>query len=352
MDTTSRVSLVIIATGVVIAGLYWFRDILAPFALAVFLWLVMDGFARALHDRVSFLPRWVALPLAIVVVLVGFAAMVFVVVDTAGAVAERAPDYQERISAIIAGAYDMVGADQPPPLAEILRSANPGRFLGQVASALQGVLADTLFVLIYVAFLFAAQASFSKRMRGVFTNEANREQARSVAYSIRESIQIYLWVQTVLALAAGVLCYFTLLALGLDNPLFWAFVIALMSYVPTIGPLVSTVLPTMFALVQFPELWRAGAVFAGISVWQFLLGNFAQPRMQGQSMNLSTLVVLLSLALWGAIWGLVGMFLSAPLTVMAMIILAQFPSTRWLAVLLSAEGKPEAGMRRAARPSM
>lgn len=352
MDTTSRVSLVIIATGVVVAGLYWFRDILAPFALAVFLWLVMDGFARALHERIDFLPRWVALPLAVAAVLAGFAVTVFVVVDTAGAVAERAPEYQERITTIIAGAYDMVGAEEPPPLTDLLREINPGRLLGQMASALQGVLADTMFVLIYVAFLFAAQASFSKRLRGVFIDAEARERAKGVLYSIRESIQIYLWVQTILALAAGVLCYFTLLALGLDNPLFWAFVIALMSYVPTIGPLVSTVLPTMFALVQFPELWRAGAVFAGISVWQFILGNFAQPRMQGQSMNLSTIVVLLSLAIWGAIWGLVGMFLSAPLTVMAMIILAQFPSTRWLAVLLSAEGKPEAGMRRAPRPSL
>src|SRR5690606_9620482 len=100
------------------------------------------------------------------------------------------------------------------------------------------------------------------------------------------------------------------------------------------------------------ELWRVAAVLGGVAVWQSLLGNIAQPRMQGQSMNLSALVVLLSLALWGSLWGLVGMFLSAPLTVMAMIILAQFPSARWIAVLLSAEGRPEAGLTRRPRPSL
>src|SRR5690606_24340997 len=92
MDTTSRVSLVILATMAVIAFLYWFDDILAPFALAVFLWLVMDGFARAIRGRLPFFPRWAALALAIVIVLAGFAATVFVVVDTAGSVVARAPD--------------------------------------------------------------------------------------------------------------------------------------------------------------------------------------------------------------------------------------------------------------------
>lgn len=351
MDAASRVSLVVIATGVVIAGLYWFADILAPFALAVFLWLVMDGFARAIHTRLPFLPRSVALPLAIIIVLGGFAMTVFVVVDTAGAVAGRAPVYQARLSEIVAGAYAMIGQTEPPSLDEIFSEINPSQLLAQIANALQDVLSDTALVLIYIAFLFAAQATFPKRMHGVFVDEAHRAQAAAVAESIRESIQVYLWVQTVLALAAGVLCYFTLLALGLDNPLFWAFVIALMSYVPTIGPLVSSFLPALFALVQFDELWRALAVLGGVGIWQSLLGNIVQPRMQGESMNLSALVVLLSLALWGSIWGLVGMFLSAPLTVMAMIILAQFPSTRWIAVLLSAEGRPEAGMARRAKPS-
>jgi predicted PurR-regulated permease PerM len=81
-------------------------------------------------------------------------------------------------------------------------------------------------------------------------------------------------------------------------------------------------------------------VFAGVAVWQFLIGNFVAPRMQAKSLNLSALVVLLSLAVWGALWGAPGMFLSAPLTVLIMIVLAQIPGARWIAVLLSADGDP------------
>ena len=112
-------------------------------------------------------------------------------------------------------------------------------------------------------------------------------------------------------------------------------------------------MPPLFALVQ-PDVpgWVPGAaphdsylysaiVFGIVSFWQFSIGNFIQPRMMGDSLNLSALVVLLALAIWGVIWGIPGMFLSAPLTVLMMILFAQSDATRWIAVLLSSDGSPK-----------
>jgi predicted PurR-regulated permease PerM len=92
--------------------------------------------------------------------------------------------------------------------------------------------------------------------------------------------------------------------------------------------------------VQFPTLAPVAAVFAGVGFWQFIIGNFLQPRMTGDSLNLSAVVVLLALAIWGLVWGIIGAFLAAPMTVMIMFVLAQFSATRWIAILLSADGKP------------
>ena len=92
--------------------------------------------------------------------------------------------------------------------------------------------------------------------------------------------------------------------------------------------------------MQFPTLRPVAGVVLGVGAWQFVIGNFVQPRMTGDSLNLSAVVVLLALAIWGSMWGIVGAFLAAPMTVMLMIVLAQFPSTRWIAILLSADGKP------------
>ena len=129
--------------------------------------------------------------------------------------------------------------------------------------------------------------------------------------------------------------------MGVENAVFWAFLIFIASYIPVIGGAVGILAPPVFALIQFESFWPAIILLAVLQAIQFVVGNIILPRMQGDSLNMDPVVVLLSLAFWGVIWGMTGMFLSTPLTVMAMVILAQFDGTRWLAVLLSADGQPE-----------
>ncbi len=122
--------------------------------------------------------------------------------------------------------------------------------------------------------------------------------------------------------------------------MFWAFLIFIFAYVPIIGGAIAVLLPPIFALVQFGAHWQPLALLVGSQSIHFAVGNFIAPRMQGVSLNVDPVVVVLSLAFWGAIWGVPGMFLSTPLTVVAIVVLIQFPSTRWLAVMLSRDGDP------------
>jgi predicted PurR-regulated permease PerM len=144
--------------------------------------------------------------------------------------------------------------------------------------------------------------------------------------------------------------------IGLPNAAFWAFLIFVAVFVPVIGGAIGTVLPPLFALVQFPTFWPALFLFIGLEVIMFVVGNVIQPSMQRDSLNIDPVVVLLSLAFWGAIWGIPGMFLSTPLTVTGIIVLSQFEGSRWIAVLLSGDGAPEQEPvlrrpRRASRPT-
>jgi predicted PurR-regulated permease PerM len=207
-------------------------------------------------------------------------------------------------------------------------------------------------ILIYVAFLFLAQSAWPNKLDRIFVDSDQRKQVKEVGDAARRGIETYLWTQTVISALITGLTYVTLLLLGVDNALFLSTLIFVLNYIPTIGSIVAALVPPLFALVQ-PEIaaWIPGdapndsyffalMVFAGVSFWQFSIGNFVQPRIMGDTLNLSALVVLLSLAIWGAIWGIPGMFLSAPLTVLMMILFAQSDSTRWMAVLLSANGEP------------
>jgi AI-2 transport protein TqsA len=341
MDWSVRAAIWLIATGVIAAILYLLRDALTPFALALILWLAIDGLAEALDKRIPYTPRWLALPIALVGVLGMVTLIGWVVVTNIGAMTSDFTLYGTRLNQLIAQAFAAFHiSGQPPTLATIAARVDPARLAGDVASGLRNIASEAGFILIYLAFLFPASAVMPRKFNFIFGHGEGRKAARDVIHRIRDSMERYLWVQTVVSLIITGLTYVTLLLIGLQNALFWAFLIFFLNYIPTIGSVIGVALTTLVALVQFSSLGQVAAVFVGVSGWQFLIGNFVQPRMTSDSLNLSAVVMLLALSVWSAIWGLAGAFLAAPLTVMLMIVLAQFPGTRWIAILLSADGRP------------
>ena len=350
MDTASKTAIWIIATGVVVAFLYLGRDILATFALAVFLFLIIEGFARVIDEWTRVIGRNGARVIAVLTVLSGFIGFVILMARGIAQFGTSAADYERRINELISDAYAMVGMGEAPTLTELLFNETGQRFVGLIANAFGDLSGDIVLILIYIAFLMAAQSAWPGKLDRIFRNSDRRQQVREIGDASRRGIEIYLWTQTVISALITVLTYASLVALGVENALFLSALIFVLNYIPTIGSIVASLVPPLFAVVQ-PELpaWVPGEdpqntliyttiVFAIVSFWQFAIGNFVQPRMMGQSLNLSALVVLLALAIWGAIWGIPGMFLSAPLTVVMMVLFAQSKSTRWIAILLSADG--------------
>ncbi|MGE0827807.1 MAG: AI-2E family transporter [Hyphomonadaceae bacterium] len=341
MDQSVRGAIWIIATGVVLVGAYFFREPLTQFALALMLWLAIDELARFFSARVKFLPHWLAIALSVIIVIAFVSLVTLVVTRNLGAFAGDASLYESRLNAIAANLHASLGMRGPPPTVDaMLSQSDPADFVRQIGSAIQSVASDTIFIFIYLGFIISAAETFPKRLDRIFRAPSVRERAARVFTSIRLSMSRYLWTQTIVSLIICALTYPTLLLIGLENALFWTFIIFFLNYIPTIGSIIAVALPTAFALVQFPDLSRVALTAAGVGVWQFVIGNFIQPRMTGDSLNLSAVVVLLSLSIWGIIWGIAGAFLAAPITVMVMIVLAQFKSTRWMAILLSADGRP------------
>ncbi|MFC1616553.1 AI-2E family transporter, partial [Patescibacteria group bacterium] len=132
--------------------------------------------------------------------------------------------------------------------------------------------------------------------------------------------------------------YVVLKVIGVDFPEFWAFIIFLFNYIPVVGSLVAVSFPIMLSLVQFPGLLVGLIVTVCLFSIQFIVSNFVEPPLIGNSLNLSPVVIVLSLALWGSIWGIIGMILCVPITVIVNIVFSKFPNTRPVAILLSSNG--------------
>lgn len=322
--------------------------ILAPFALAIFVWLIMEGFVRAIRRSVPHVPGWLAHAFAMAVVAGSIILFISVMRNAVVEFAAKSDLYEARINDLIVQVYAMLRLEDAPKLSTLIFSDQTVRFVEPALTSVRGLASDLVIIMIYVAFLYVTAQTFSRKLDRVFRKPDDRERFRRMGAEIRRTMEQYLWVQTALSIITTALTYATLVAMGLDNALFWAAVIFVLNYIPTIGSIFASLLPALFALAQplwpawMPKdpMWCAAIVFVGVSVWQFVIGNFVSPRMTSNSLNISALVVLLSLAVWGGLWGLPGMFLSAPLTVLVMIVLAQIPGARWIAILLSADGNP------------
>jgi AI-2 transport protein TqsA len=352
-DSITRNAVVIIAVIATGCALWLLRGILTPLALAMFMAIMVDSFARRLEKQWPRLPDALSLLAAIVISLAIFGLTVLVVADNARSFVDKLVGYGPRLDGLIAQVYGLFGMQAPPSLTDLITDLNPKQYLGEFATGLQGVASDAFFVLIYLGFIIAARHGFRRKIVALFPHNGDRDEAILVFTRIRDGVERYLWVQTVTGMMIAGGSWLVMVALGLENALFWAFLIFLASYIPIIGGFIGVVLPPVFALVQFPDLWQAIVMLIALQGIQFTVGNVIQPKMQGDSLNIDPVVVLLSLAAWGLLWGLPGMFLSTPLAVMAMIILAEFKGSRWIAVLMSENGDPQGldgnGRRRRSR---
>ena len=343
------VAIAVVATG---AAVYWLRDILTPLAMAIFLLIMIDGVKRFIEDRTP-VPSHLAGAAALIVVILGFFASIGIVVygaagffdESTGVVARIGP----RLDQIISDAYRLLGLVEPPTVSDLIGRIDVGSYLTIVARQAQGVVTGAIFVLIYLAFLLASQAGFRRKLVGMFPDRIARGEAVEVFQRVRGGVEGYLWVQTVTGALIGACAWALMRAVGLPNAEFWTFVIFVVGFIPVLGGAVAGLVPPLFALVQFETYWQAVVLLAGLQTILFISGNIIQPRMQGDNQNIDPVVVLLSLAFWGKIWGVVGMFLSTPLAVMAMAILAEFKGSRWMAILLSGDGEPYADEEGAAK---
>lgn len=355
VSSVSRGALIILAVIATSYALFWLGGILTPFALALFLTIMIDGLSRYLSNHVSVLPNWASLPTAILLTLFGTAAVMYIVAGNAGGFVNQLGAFAPRLNQLIAQIAAHFGTRTPPTVQQMIDQLNPANYIGSLARWLQSFSSGAIYVLIYVGFLVASRQGLEGKVKTLFPDLQERENAVAVFDRIRLGVERYLWIQTVTGALIALGAWICMALLGLHNALFWAFLIFIACYIPVIGGAIGTVLPPLFALVQFTTLWQAIALFLALQVIMFVIGSVLLPKMQKDSLNIDPVVVLLSLAFWGAIWGVAGMFLSTPLTVMAIIILAQFPGTRWLAILLSGDGEPERASEsrpRAGRPAL
>lgn len=157
---------------------------------------------------------------------------------------------------------------------------------------------------------------------------------------IAAKFQRYMAVRSLASVMTGAGTALSAAAIGLDLPLAWGALALVLNFVPFIGPVVVVVPAMIFAAVQFGS-WQAVVLVAGgMTAIQFVIGSYLEPIMAGNAVSVSPFVVLLSVFLWGLLWGIPGAFIGVPMTIALLTICEARPQTRWIAMLLAGPEKP------------
>ncbi len=315
-------SLLVIAAVAIAFSLQYTRSFMVPFVLAVFISTMVSPIVDYLVARK--VPHMVAIAVAILIVLLLLAVMAYItvvaiqaVIDTAGEYSEKFTNMSDRVFKWLEQIHvDIHKQDIAVKLRSTLISLAP-----QTASVGLSVLSNGAAIVIFAIFLLAGRPNPAPR-GGIYDE-------------IEAKIRKYVVTKFFLSATTGVLVAIILNTLGLSMASVFGILAFFLNFIPSIGSVIATLLPLPIAVAQFqsPLMWLWVVLLPGAV--QMAIGNGLEPKLMGEGMKLHPVVVLLALAFWGLLWGVIGMVLSVPLTATVRIIMVQFQTTRPVGDLLA-----------------
>lgn len=321
------------------------RSVLQPLVTAVILWYIMvrlTAFIQHPIKRFPPLPYWIAFLLSLMLTF-GMIYWFFLSLGySINNIVTEASAYQKVLTDGINHINRIMGYKFNTQT--MLQYVNFPKVFSSVAVLLSVLAANLSLIIIYLLFIFLEYHTFDKKLKAMCSNRNQYENIVGVFARLNHDISKYLKVKTVVSALTGFASYIILLGFGVQNAEFWALFIFILNYIPTIGAVVAVIITLIAAAVQADSLMAFIALSVILISVQLIIGNFIEPRSMGSYLNLSPMVILLSLAFWGKIWGVLGMLLCVPLMAVLTIILANFKKTLPIAILLTANGevlKPE-----------
>jgi len=327
---------------IIIGLLYIGKPVLMPLVLAVFIWylinILTDVIVKPRKWNPIRMPRPIAFTVALLIIFSAMTLATWIIMTNITHVAAVVPAYQYNLEQMSRRVLSMVPWAEPLTIKKLLADVDFSSMTRVAVRQVTNAFGKGAFVIIYLIFLFMEQRSFGKKFLELTPNSENRDEVIAVIAHINSDIRAYIGIKTLASLVTAAAGYLIFMSVGLNFASFWTFLLFVLNYIPILGSIVATALPAIFALMQYESLGPFFVVLIGIVIIQQAVGSIVEPRFMGDKLNLSPLVILLSLAVWNLIWGIPGMLMCVPLTAVLVIIFSYFPQTRPIAVVLSRNG--------------
>ncbi|MDD5974069.1 MAG: AI-2E family transporter [Spirochaetales bacterium] len=334
----------ILFLGIIILFLFVLKatsEVMIPVAFALFIF----AFVNPIMEKLSKLkiPSGLSIVFIMVFVIAIFLILGYLIGILVNLLIAKLPYYAERVKAVdtLLSQYIIDYVDDIPKDFSIIGSLNVDWYsflmgwLTSISSRVLSLLSDVMIILITLMFLLFERSTFMPKISFALDKEKGQKLS-SLLGKINKQISKYLALKTIISLLTGICFYLTALVTGLDFALLWGFLAFVLNYIPTIGSIIATGLTIFMAVIQFTPNWIMIVYVAVLTISiEMVLGNIIDPRIQGVQLNISPLMILISLSFWGYIWGIAGMFLAVPVMSIIQIICLMVPSLKPVAIILS-----------------
>lgn len=316
------------------------RTIFVPLFMALLLYFLFNGVVK----RLTYLriPKFFIMLFLLLFIFIVFYFSGVLIFGGVSSFVAKFPAYSTKISAMASSLWKQLEI----PLGDVNQYIDRLDW-GQSISALTSLLSSTfgsfavflgnlVLVIIFLMFMLAGRTALMLRIKRAFA-ESQADRVIFIINSIENHVQHYLLIKIFVSLLTAVIGGLIIFAGGIDFVVFSAILIFVLNFIPNIGSIIATVFPVLIGLINYGLSLRVLLVGVGLILTQMIIGNIVEPKITGKNLNLSPIVILISLILWGWLWGITGMILAVPLTSAMKIIFEHIEVLKPVASLISAE---------------
>ena len=316
-------------------------NVLLPIVIAVFIFVMVNPILNKM-DKLK-VPKFLSLIAILAIVVLVAGALLYTVIVMVNMLLSKLPYYSARVQMFDEFISNHVALffDEEPGSFSVLGLLNVdwlGLAIGTLSSfstKIIDILKDCMLIFVYLLFLLMERHSFMPKLLSAFPHD-KAERFAQLGMKMNRQMSKYIFLKIGISAATGVMFYLVAVLTGLDFALVWGVLAFILNFIPTIGSIIVTGGTILMAMIQFMPNWGMIVYIAlMMTSIEMILGNVIDPKLQGVQLNISPVVILISLALWGYIWGLIGMFLAVPLTCIIQIVCANIPSLKNVAIFLS-----------------
>lgn len=327
-----------ISFSIIILILYLGKDLLIPFFFSVFLFIILKSLSSKLSEKKisnTSLPYNLSFLIVTILLIFIFYLIWIMIENNLSNVIASSGEYQNNLLKIYSTIKESKLNSLPFSYNEFVKELNFTKIFSNALNLLTSLASYFSLILLYLIFFILEENFFKIKILKLF----KKSSAKNIFEKIRTEIFGYFQIKTLTSLLTGILTFLLLFLFNSDFAILFGLLAFILNFIPFLGSLISVLLPFLFSLVQFLDFFQALMILIFSVIIQILIGNIIEPKLMGKSLNLSPLVMLLTLGLMGKLWGISGMFLSIPILVILLICFNNFQSTKKIAILLSEKGE-------------